>query len=476
MEKTIISLGKENIDNGYIRKSAGIPEYSKKIKKDKLRNDNAFYAVSERELTKYFMRLSQLNFSVDTNFYPLGSCTMKYNPKINETVAGIPQFLFLHPLLEEQYVQGMLKIGYQLQEYLRKITGMPYISIQPAAGAHGELTGLLMINKKLKIENKSHKNIILIPDSAHGTNPASASFLNYKIISVKTAKEGYIDLDDFQKKCNDLVAGLMVTIPNTLGIFENNILKISEIIHKAGGYIYMDGANFNALIGNISPAKLNVDILHLNLHKTFSIPHGSGGPGSGVICANENFKDYLPVPIIDCKDGKYYFNYDVKHSIGRIKYFWGHTNHWIRALSYILKCGSKIDLVSAIANLNARFLFQHLVKLLRFDYDNLPLHEFAISAKNLKKYEVRAIDIAKRLIDHGFHPPTMYFPLIVEEALMIEPTETESIEVLKSFIETIKIIIEESKSNPEILHTAPHNVFVRRVNEVLAARNLKIIE
>lgn len=476
MEKSIINIGKEGIDNGYVKKCDGIPEYSKRISKNILRSDIPFYGVSERELTKYYMRLSQLNYSVDTHFYPLGSCTMKYNPKINEVVASMGCFLFLHPLLSEEDVQGILKIGYELQEYIKIITGLPYVTVQPAAGAHGELTGIFMINKKLKTENKSNKNIILIPDSAHGTNPASASFLNYKVVPVKTAREGYIDMDDFQNKCNDNVAALMITIPNTLGIFENNILKISDLIHRKGGYIYMDGANFNALVGNISARKLNVDVLHLNLHKTFSVPHGCGGPGSGVICVNENFKDYLPTPIIGFKDNRYYFDYNIKHSIGSIKYFWGHTNHWIRALSYILKCGDKIAMVSAIANLNARFLFSKLSKILHFDYNNLPLHEFVLSAKKLKKYGVRAIDIAKRLIDYNIHPPTMYFPLIVDEALMIEPTETESVEVLKSFVEIIKAIICESEKEPHRVHSAPQAATVKRVNEVFAARNLKVVE
>lgn len=476
MAKSIVGMGKEGIDNNYVSRSGGIPEYSKRISKNILRNDTPFCAVSEREIVEYYMRLSQLNFSVDTNFYPLGSCTMKYNPKINETVAGIPQFLFLHPLLLEEYVQGMLRIGYDLQKYIKIITGLPYVTIQPAAGAHGELTGIFMISKKLKFDKKNDKNVILIPDSAHGTNPATAAFLNYKVVLVKTANNGCIDLSDFERKCDDKVAALMITIPGTLGIFENNILKISDMVHSKGGYIYMDGANFNALIGNISAGKLKVDILHLNLHKTFSIPHGSGGPGSGVICVSESFKDFLPVPIIGYKDNKYYFDYNIKHSIGRVKYFWGHTNHWIRALSYILKCGSDIGQVSKFANLNARFLFCKLSKLMHFGYDNLPLHEFVLSAKNLKKYGIRALDVSKRLIDYKIHPPTMYFPLIVEEALMIEPTETESVETLKFFIETIKVIIDECQKNSEQLHKAPEHAPVKRVNEVFAARNLRAVE
>lgn len=476
MAKNVVSLGKEGIDNNYVKRSDGIAEYSKRINKSYLRKDVPFYAISERELVEYYMRLSQLNFSVDTNFYPLGSCTMKYNPKINEAVAGIPRFLFLHPLLLEEYVQGMLKIGYDLQRFIKIITGLDYVTLQPAAGAHGELTGIFMINKKLRIEKKSDKNVILIPDSAHGTNPASAAFLNYKVVPVKTGRDGCINWGDFERKCDDKVAALMITIPGTLGIFENNIVKISEMVHRKGGYVYMDGANFNALIGNISAGKLKVDILHLNLHKTFSIPHGSGGPGSGVICVSESFKDYLPVPVIGYRDNKYYFDYDIKHSIGKIKYFWGHANHWIRALSYILKCGSDIGRVSEFANLNARFLFHKLSKFMPSGYNNLPLHEFVLSAKSLKKYGIRAIDIAKRLIDYKIHPPTMYFPLIVEEALMIEPTETESVETLKKFVETMKTIIEECQKDSRQLHQAPMHASVKRVNEVFAARNLKAVE
>ncbi|MFN7181446.1 MAG: aminomethyl-transferring glycine dehydrogenase subunit GcvPB [Planctomycetota bacterium] len=476
MSKTIVSLGKKGIENGYVYREREIKEYSREIDKELLRKDIPFYPVSERELVKYYMKLSQLNLSVDTNFYPLGSCTMKYNPKINEVVAGFPQFLLLHPLLPEQYVQGILKIGYMLQLYIKEITKLPYVTIQPAAGAHGELTGLFMITKKLRLENKSDREIVLIPDSAHGTNPASAAFLGYKVITVTTSRCGSIELSDFEKKCTEKVAALMVTIPNTLGIFENNILKISEIIHKVGGYIYMDGANFNALIGHINASALGIDILHLNLHKTFSVPHGSGGPGSGVIAVNENFKDFLPVPIIDFKDNKYYLNFNIKNTIGPIKLFWGHTNHWIRALSYIFKYGSEMYKISETACLNTRYLYKKLSKLFPTKYTGLPLHEFVVSAKNLKKYGVRALDVAKRMIDHGIHPPTMYFPLIVEEALMIEPTETESIDTLNEFVDIMKKIIEESKKNSDIVEKAPINAPIKRVDEVRAARNLTIVE
>ncbi len=476
MNETVVSLGKKGIDNCYIKKTGGIKEYHKNINEKLIRKDCPFYAVSERELVKYYIRLSQMNLSVDSNFYPLGSCTMKYNPKINEIIANMQQFSLLHPLFDENYVEGILKIGYTLQQYISEITKLPYVTIQPAAGAHGELTGLFMITKKLRLAGNAAKDIILIPDSAHGTNPATASFLGYKVITVKTAKSGYIDLPDFEKKCNEKVAALMITIPNTLGIFENNILRISEIIHKTGGYIYMDGANFNALIGKISAQALNVDILHLNLHKTFSIPHGSGGPGAGVICVNENFKDFLPIPIIAFEDNKYFLNYNIKHTIGMVKLFWGHANHWIRALSYILKYGYEIKNISEIACLNARYLYKKLAEVLSLEYNGLPMHEFVLSSKKLKKYDVKALDVAKRLIDYGIHPPTMYFPLIVEEALMIEPTETESLETLQNFIDIMKKIVDEGNKNSEILHKAPVNTKTKRVNEVQAARNLSIVE
>ena len=441
------------VDGEYIREELNLPE------------------VSELDAVRHFSRLSQLNFSIDTNFYPLGSCTMKYNPKVNERVASLEGFLNLHPLQDEETVQGILEVAYLLKEYLKELGGFADVSLQPAAGAQGELLGLLLISAYHRDKGNTTKDIILVPDSAHGTNPASAAIAGFKVLTVKSDKNGELDWEDFKKKLNDRVAALMITNPNTLGIFERKIKDIADALHEKDALLYMDGANFNALIGRMRPGDWGVDVMHFNLHKTFSSPHGGGGPGSGPVGVSERLKPYLPVPQVEFDGNRYYLNWNIPKSVGKVLTFYGHTAVWVRALAYILAYGKEIFKVADYSILNARYLRKKLEGLFTDPYKHVPcMHEFVLSAVNLKKYGVKALDVAKRMLDFKVHPPTMYFPLIVPEALMIEPTETESKETLDYFGEVCQAVVEEAKTNPEKLKNAPYTTPVRRIKEAEANR------
>jgi glycine dehydrogenase subunit 2 len=396
---------------------------------------------------------------------------MKYNPRINEKVASLDGFLNIHPLQEEETLQGILEVAYLLKEYLKELGGFADVSLQPAAGAQGELLGLLLIAAYHRDRGNREKDTILVPDSAHGTNPASAAIAGFKVLTVKSDKNGELDWEDFKKKLNDRVAALMITNPNTLGIFERKIKDIADALHERDALLYMDGANFNALIGRMRPGDWGVDVMHFNLHKTFSTPHGGGGPGSGPVGVSERLKPYLPVPQVEFDGNRYYLNWNIPKSVGKVLTFYGHTAVWVRALAYILAYGKEIFKVADYAILNARYLRKKLQGLFADPYKHVPcMHEFVLSATNLKKYGVKALDVAKRMLDFGVHPPTMYFPLIVPEALMIEPTETESKETLDHFAQVCQTIVEEAKTEPQKLKNAPYTTPVRRIKEAEANR------
>lgn len=426
--------------------------------------------LSEVDVVRHFYRLSVLNYNIDKGMYPLGSCTMKYNPKINEYISSLPNFLYTHPYQPEKTVQGNLQLLYTIKQSLCSIFNMDDFSLQPAAGAHGELTGMMLIRAYLQ-EQGNPRKIILIPDSAHGTNPASATLCGYKVKEIKSAPDGCIDLANLEAVMNEDVAALMLTNPNTLGLFEKNIVKISEIVHSKGGQIYCDGANMNALVGIANVGAMGIDVLHLNLHKTFSTPHGGGGPGSGPVGIKKHLSAYLPIPTIEKSEHGFYLNYDKEKSIGKIKAFYGNFAIIIRALAYILAVGSKgLKNIAINAVANANYLKAKLKTHYHLPYDLPVMHEVIFSDKYQHKFAVSALDIAKRLIDYGLHPSTIYFPLIVSGAIMVEPTETESIEELDRFINAMISIANESQNDPEMVKSAPHTTPVKRLNETEAAR------
>jgi glycine dehydrogenase subunit 2 len=429
-----------------------------------------FPEVSEVEVVRHFTRLSQTNHCVDIGFYPLGSCTMKYNPKINEKVASSFEFLSSHPLAPQELSQGSLEILKSTEELLAEITGMDAITLQPSAGAQGELVGIMLIRAHHQ-EKGNPRKIVLIPDSAHGTNPSSAHICGYQVKEIKSNEGGTIDLDDLSQNMTEEVAALMITNPNTLGVFENDIKKIAQIVHSKGGFIYMDGANMNALTGICRPGDMDVDVIHLNLHKTFSTPHGGGGPGAGPVGVNKRLEPFLPVPIIQRKGEQYALDFARPKSIGRVRSYFGNFLVVIKALGYILSLGPEgLREISEIAVLNSNYIRKSLEQAYYLKYQTPTLHECVFSDKFQREYGIRNIDIAKRLIDFGLHPPTMSFPLIVYGALMIEPTETESKRDLDLFIEAMKQIAKEAKENPEILKSAPHTSYVGRLDETVAAR------
>ncbi len=432
--------------------------------------------VSELELIRHFSELARKNFSIDSGFYPLGSCTMKYNPKINEQIARIEKLNTLHPKQPEFQVQGAMEVMFILSEYLKAITGFKAITLQPAAGAHGELTGLLMIKKYFEKIGDKKRNKVLVPDTAHGTNPATAGMCGYKVIELKSNARGQVDLDSLKANLDDSVAAIMMTNPNTLGIFEENILEISKLAHSVGTLLYYDGANLNAIMGIVRPGDMGFDVCHLNLHKTFSTPHGGGGPGAGVVCCNEKLEPFLPVPMLN-KDsnGKYAWNSDRKDSIGKIKGYYGNFGMFVRALTYIWANGKEgLSQVSQDAVLNANYLKEKLKQYFELPYKLECMHEFVLSGKKQKANGVNTLNIAKRLLDYGVHAPTIYFPLVVPEAIMIEPTETETKETLDAFVEIMKKVVAEVESNPELVINAPHSTPVKRVDEASAARNLNL--
>ncbi|MDE3839563.1 glycine dehydrogenase (aminomethyl-transferring) [Bacillus methanolicus] len=427
--------------------------------------------VSELDIMRHYTALSKRNHGVDSGFYPLGSCTMKYNPKINENVARFNGFAHIHPLQDESSVQGALELMYDLQQHLKEITGMDEVTLQPAAGAHGEWTGLMMIRAYHKANGDTKRTKVIVPDSAHGTNPASATVAGFETITVKSNENGLVDLDDLRRVVGEDTAALMLTNPNTLGLFEENILEMAEIVHNAGGKLYYDGANLNAVLAKARPGDMGFDVVHLNLHKTFTGPHGGGGPGSGPVGVKADLIPFLPKPVVMKRGEEYVLDYDRPHSIGRVKPFYGNFGINVRAYTYIRSMGPDgLKAVSEYAVLNANYMMRRLAEYYDLPFNRHCKHEFVLSGKRQKKLGVRTLDIAKRLLDFGYHPPTIYFPLNVEECIMIEPTETESKETLDAFIDAMIQIAKEAEENPEIVQEAPHTTVVGRLDEALAAR------
>lgn len=440
------------------------------IDKSFLRDSNLnLPELSELEVLRHYKELSDKNFCIEKGFYPLGSCTMKYNPKVNELLASLDGFSNLHPVISDNDAQGALELMYKLQEALKKITGMDAITLQPAAGAHGELTGMMIIKKYFESRGENRSKVI-IPDSAHGTNPASAHLCGFDIIPVKSNDKGQVDISALKDILDDSVAAIMMTNPNTLGIYEENVLEISDLMHTNGSLLYYDGANFNAIMGYTNPKLMGFDVVHLNLHKTFATPHGGGGPGAGPVGVVDKLKDFLPVPIIDFDGEKYYRNYDLKNSIGKVKAFWGNFGVLIKAYAYILMMGDNLKHASENAVLNANYLKEKLKAAFELPYDENCMHEFVLSGNKQKANGVSTLNIAKRLMDYDIHPPTVYFPLIVHEAIMIEPTESETKQRLDEFVEVMLKISVEAEETPEVLLNAPHNTPVKRIDETRAAR------
>src|SRR5665648_439477 len=428
--------------------------------------------LSEVDVVRHFTRLSTLNYGLDTGFYPLGSCTMKYNPKVNERLARLPGFTDLHPYQPESMTQGALQLMAELQDDLCELTGMDGFTLQPAAGAHGELTGMLIVRAYHKHRGDHKRTKVIVPDAAHGTNPATAAMAGYEIIVVPSNARGGVDLEELKKVVNDEVAALMLTNPNTGGLFEENIVEITSLIHEAGGLLYYDGANTNAVMGITRPGDMGFDVVHLNLHKTFSTPHGGGGPGSGPVGVKKDLVPFLPKPVIEVNGDGYFLDYDRKLSIGKIKSFYGNFGVAVKAFAYIRSLGADgLREVSEIAVLNANYIRAKLQDYYDLPYGSVCMHEVVFSAQKQTEFGVSALDIAKRLIDFGYHPPTIYFPMIVKEAMMIEPTETESKETLDEFIEAMLQIAKEAETNPELIKGAPHNTIVLRLDEAKAARN-----
>ncbi len=431
--------------------------------------------VSEVDVIRHFIRMSTWNYSIDIGMYPLGSCTMKYNSRLNERVARIAGFANLHPLAEETDAQGALEVIFELQQHLAEITGLPGISLQPAAGAHGEMTGIMIIRAFLDArdgESAASRRTMLIPDSAHGTNPASAHLSGFSVKTIRSTSEGLTDLEHLRELCalGD-VAGLMLTNPNTLGLFERNIKEICDIVHNAGGLVYMDGANMNALVGIARPGDMGVDVIHLNLHKTFSTPHGGGGPGCGPCCCTKALEPFLPVPRIVKNDEGYRLDYDQPRSIGRVKAFYGNYGMMLRALSYTLTHGHDgLREATEAAVLNARYIANGLTTDFDKPFNSPPMHEVVFTDKKQSRKGVHTLDIAKRLIDYGFHPMTIYFPLIVQGAMLIEPTESVGRQELDQFIEAMRSIAKETLEDPELVLNAPHNTRIGRLDEAAAAR------
>ncbi len=430
--------------------------------------------VSEPDVVRHFVHLSGKNYHVDKGFYPLGSCTMKYNPKINENAARLEGFAAVHPLQEARFSQGALQLMYELSNYLCEISGMHAVTLQPAAGAHGEMTGVMMIRAYHEKRGNPRKKILL-PDSAHGTNPASSVISGYQAVQIRSNEEGLIDIEQLKANLDEDVAALMLTNPNTLGLFESQIEEIKRLLDNVGALLYMDGANLNALLGIVRPGDIGVDVMHFNLHKTFSTPHGGGGPGSGPVGVSRRLEAFLPVPTIQKKGERYSLNFNRPDSIGKVQAFWGNFAVMVKAYTYIRMLGDKgLKQVSRNALINANYLLSKLQDAYELPYKRRPMHEFVLSGDRQKKLGVKTLDIAKRLLDLGFHAPTVYFPLIVHEALMIEPTETESRQVLDAFAEAMLQIAEEVQENPELVKEAPVTTPVRRLNEALAARQLQV--
>ncbi len=452
-------------------------EAAAELGEDLFREDAAqLPEVTEPEVVRHFTRLSQWNYSIDTGFYPLGSCTMKYNPKINEAMARLPGFAQLHPYLPDERCQGALELLWRLERLLCQISGLGACSLQPAAGAQGELTGLMCIRAYHEARGDHGRSKIIVPDSAHGTNPASAAFNGFSVVEVASNEDGTLDPSAVEAVMDDTVAGLMITNPDTLGIFEKKIAQICQVVHEGGGKVYMDGANMNAILGKARPGDFGIDVMHFNVHKTFSTPHGGGGPGGGPICVGEDLQPFLPVPRIERsdQDGEPTFRRVVDEydqSVGKVKAFWGNFLVYVRAYTYLREYGSDLSQVSDLAVLSANYLRARLGQTFEVAYPGRCMHEVVFTHDSFEEFGVTTHDVAKRLIDFGFHPPTIYFPLNVDGALMVEPTETESLRALDEFIETMEVIHREARETPEILKSAPQNAFRTRLDETLAARN-----
>jgi glycine dehydrogenase subunit 2 len=427
--------------------------------------------VFELDIMRHYTALSNRNHGIDSGFYPLGSCTMKYNPKINENVARFAGFAHIHPLQDESSVQGALELMHDLQEHLIEITGMDQVTLQSAAGAHGEWTGLMMIRAYHEANGDTKRSKVIVPDSAHGTNPASATVAGFETITVKSNEHGLVDLEDLRRVVGEDTAALMLTNPNTLGLFEENILEMAEIVHNAGGKLYYDGANLNAVLSKARPGDMGFDVVHLNLHKTFTGPHGGGGPGSGPVGVKADLIPFLPKPLVTKRGDEFVLDYDRPQSIGRVKPYYGNFGINVRAYTYIRSMGPDgLKAVTEYAVLNANYMMRRLAPHFDLPFDRHCKHEFVLSGRRQKKLGVRTLDIAKRLLDFGYHPPTIYFPLNVEECIMIEPTETESKETLDGFIDKMIQIAREAEENPEIVQEAPHSTVVGRLDETMAAR------
>ncbi len=476
LEPLICDLGAPG-RTGAILPKPDVPEAE--LPGDLLRDDLDLPEVSEMDVVRHFLRLSQFNYAIDKGFYPLGSCTMKYNPKLNEDMARLPGFALVHPLQDPSTVQGALALMYQLQQWLAAISGMKGASLQPAAGAQGEFAGILMIRAYHHANGEPHRTKIIVPDSAHGTNPATTAMAGLQVVEVTSDDNGDVDLDKLREVCGEDVAGMMITVPNTLGVFERHIQDIVDIIHGCGGLMYMDGANMNAMLGIAKPGDLGFDVMHYNLHKTFSTPHGGGGPGSGPVAVGDKLLPFLPGPIVSIVDEgdegepPLYGMTMPEQSIGSIKAFWGNFGMLVRAFAYISIHGAEgLRAVTDHAVLNANYIRSKLQGTYPMPFERICGHEFVCEGHFKDAEGIHALDISKRLMDYGFHPPTNYFPLIVPEALLIEPTETETKEACDAFIEAMLAIAQEAKDTPDLLHEAPHITPVKRVDDVRAAKDL----
>jgi glycine dehydrogenase subunit 2 len=446
-----------------------VPEVPEELAR---RNPPRLPEVAEPEVLRHFTELSTRNFGVDTGFYPLGSCTMKYNPRVNERLVGVPGFRDLHPLAEEEAAQGALELEWELQEILREVTGLDAVSLQPAAGSQGEITGLMLFRAYFadRGEHEQRRKIV-IPDTAHGTNPASVTMAGYELTPVKTDPRGNIDVEDLRGKVDEQTAGLMLTNPSTVGLFDENIEEIAAIFHGAGALMYYDGANLNAVCGISRPGDMGFDVVHINLHKTFSQPHGGGGPGGGPIAVRGTLEPYLPVPLVVRDGDTFRLDYERPKSIGKVRAFTGPFGVFVRSYAFMRAWGPRLREMSEVAVLNANYVLARLKDAYELPFDRLCMHEFVLSARNLKRdHGITALDVAKRLMDFGFHPPTIYFPLVVPEALMIEPTETEAKETLDAFVDAMLAIAREAAEDPETIRGAPHHRPVRRLDEVRAAK------
>ncbi len=458
---------------GYSLPELDVPQYQ--VPQSRRRQTAApLPEVSEPQIMRHFVNLSTMNHHVDKNFYPLGSCTMKYNPKINEELVRLPGFTKLHPLSGASAAQGALQLMYELGEYLKAVVNLDAITLQPAAGAQGEFSAISMF-KAYYNKKKEARQYILVPDSAHGTNPASVNFSGFRPLTLPSNDRGLVDVKKLTELMTKDVAGLMLTNPNTLGLFEKDVMQITDIVHGKGGLVYLDGANLNALLGITRPGDMGFDAVHFNLHKTFSTPHGGGGPGAGPVAVVKVLAPFLPVPVIAKNDQEYYLNFDLPDSIGKIQTFYGNFLVMVRAYTFFRIVGQRgLRQISKSAILNANYIIQSLKDHYHLPFPGYCMHEGVLSGRDLKELGLRTLDVAKRLLDYGLHAPTVYFPLIVSEALMIEPTDSESKETLDVFVETMIRILQEAKENPDVLKKAPHNTPVRRLDEVKAIKELNI--